>query len=243
MLPDRYTATFTLGAGDTGADGRIPMPLLARRAIELATAHANILGVGYDALQPRGLGWVLSRMSIEVVGNVTINASYSGTTWVESYNRRFSERNFAFADAAGTPVAWIRSIWGAIDHRTRTGGDIGVFAPDGLPLAPLPCPIEPTRRIGEIGTATLQSQYTPRYCDLDFNRHVTTVRIFDLILDQWPLTHYDRFAPARMDILFHHECLPGQNLTIRAATDGTRSLAEIVHDGVRMVGAAINWAE
>ena len=81
-----------LTAGESDAEGRMPLTLLTERLIENATEHANALGIGYADLLPLGIGWVLSRVSVEMTSWPAINEAYTVTTWIESYNRRFSER-------------------------------------------------------------------------------------------------------------------------------------------------------
>lgn len=82
------------------------------------------------------------------------------------------------------------------------------------------------------------------YCDIDFNRHVNTVRYIGLILDRWPLGHYDNNEIARFDIAFHHECHFGETVTLRTSTDDGRvSACELMLDGNRMVSANIVWRE
>lgn len=235
------TRTWFLPAGDTDAEGRIPLPLIARRVIELATEHANALGIGYAALVEKGIGWVLSRMSIEMYELPGINSYYTLRTWIESYNRRFSERNFEMTDADGRVIGHMRTVWAAIDFRRRTGADLSAVETVEIPISGRECPIGRTPRIAALAPNTAASTYTFRYCDLDFNRHVNTLKYIELILDQWPLEHYDEFEPARLDLLFHHECLHGQTVEVRRRTEGDVSSIDIQHEGVRAVAAAIRW--
>ena len=66
MTQDRFIHKFFLTAGECDAEGRMPLTRVAERIIEVATEHANALGIGYAALIKKNLGWVLSRLSIEM---------------------------------------------------------------------------------------------------------------------------------------------------------------------------------
>ena len=81
------TNTWFLTAGETDARSLMPITLMAARAIETATEHANALGIGYTELAEHRLGWVLARLSIEVLRYPGINETYSMSTWIEGYNR------------------------------------------------------------------------------------------------------------------------------------------------------------
>ena len=65
MTPE-FKQTFFLSAGETNAEQEISLPLLTSKIIDIATAHANSLGIGNPAMEARGCGWVLSRIAIEM---------------------------------------------------------------------------------------------------------------------------------------------------------------------------------
>ena len=45
-----YSQTFVLSAGECNPQGELSVPMLIERVIEVATAHANAWGVGYERL-------------------------------------------------------------------------------------------------------------------------------------------------------------------------------------------------
>lgn len=243
-----YSHHYQLTAGESDAEGRMPLTLVTERVIEVATEHANALGIGYDALIKNNVGWVLSRLAIEMRRYPRINDNYTLTSWIECYNRHFSERSFVMTDSAGNVMGHMRTVWCAMDFASRTLADLTTLERAAFPLSDLPCPISKTPRIPEPGDDAQTDVYRFRYRDLDFNRHVNTVRYLDLILNHWSLEHFDRMVPARFDIVFHHECRCGQEVTLRVA-DGPAncpgSVCSIVRndDGVKAVSARIFWQE
>lgn len=234
-----YSHRYLLTAGESDAEGRMPLTLVVERVIEVASEHANRLGIGYDALLAHGIGWVLSRISVEMSRYPAINKHYTFTTWIESYNRRFSERCFCITADSGEVLGYARTIWVAIDFKTRAAADLSVLGADAFVVADLPCPIERTPRLPALTSDDTCAQYTFGYRDIDFNRHVNTIRYLDLILNHWPLGHYDEYAPARFDILFHQECVYGEAVDLRFDDSG---ICEIVKDdGTRALAAHISW--
>lgn len=232
-----------LTAGESDARGLMPVTLLAERIIEVATEHANALGIGYAVLIEKNVGWVLSRLSMEVMRYPSINENYTVKTWIETYNRRFSERNFEMtATDTGEVLAYIRSVWVPMDFASRTVADLTAFTAEIEPAPEITCPIAKAPRIAPLGDA-VESFYTFRYCDIDFNRHVNTVRYIELILNQWPLEQYDKHCVARFDILFHHECCFGQEVAVRIASlsADTDACELVLPDASRAVAASIRW--
>lgn len=215
--PKHHKHSYILTAGESDAEGRMPLTLVTERIIEVATEHANALGIGYATLIKENIGWVLSRVSIEMLRYPAINEHYSLTTWIESYNRRFSERNFMLSDADGNVIGYARTVWVAMDFASRTVADLSRFGSELFVTDELPCPIDKAPRIPSLPEDCEREQYTFRYCDLDFNRHVNTVRYLDVILNHWSLEHHDTHAVKRLDIMFHHECHYGESAELRVA--------------------------
>lgn len=237
-----HTEHHRVTAGQCAAQGVIPVTLIVSRAIEAATAHANNLKIGYDDLRAKGLAWVLSRMGVEVTRYPGINEHYTVKTWIESWNRRFSERNFEFSDATGNRLALVRSVWAAIDVNQRSIGDLGLLDTSNVLPLDIPHDMEKIHKIpapGPDGTCTF---YPFRYTDIDFNRHVNSVRYLELILNQWDMEHYDRKAIKRLDIAYLAECRYGQTAEVRTELiTPDETVTSITREGIRAVAAKILW--
>lgn len=244
MKQQHHTHSYTLTAGESNAEGYMPLTLLVERIIEVATEHANNLNIGYATLIKSNIGWVLSRLSIEMESVPAINDSYTFTTWIESYNRHFSERNFAITGHDGKVYGYARTVWVAMDFATRTVADLSALERDAFPTANIACPMSKTPRIGALPAEAVTTEYTFKYCDLDFNRHVNTVRYIELMMNQWTLDHYDRCFASRFDILFHHECHFGEAVKLRHASDNNISDCEIINsEGIRAIASRFTWKE
>ncbi len=212
-----YEKSWFLTAGETNAQGHMPITLVASRAIEIATLHANSLNIGYSELHEHRLGWVLARLTIEIIRYPEINETYSMTTWIEGYNRYFSDRCFEMTDAEGHTIANIRSMWVAIDLNNRKMADLSELRSENFPVAEgRTCPVakcRPPQIAPEADTEI--AEYTFAYCDLDFNRHVNTVRYLDKVLNLRPLEAYDAALPMRLEASFERECHFGDKVTLR----------------------------
>ena len=67
---------------------------------------------------------------------------YSLSTWIESYNRHFSERNFEITDSEGNPIGYARTIWVVIDLSTRESQDISALQYIRENVSDKICPID-----------------------------------------------------------------------------------------------------
>lgn len=237
-----FSEQYFLTAGECNAEGWMPLTLLVSRLIETATNHANSLGIGYARLIELDLAWVLSRVSIEIDSLPGINDTYVLNTWIESTNRLFSERCFTITDLDGKVFASARTTWAAICITTRQAANPGVLGEVMFPSNPPVCEVKPAKRTPVILGNAESDTYTFRYCDLDLNRHVNTVRYVALILNHWGLDWYDRYKINRFDIAFHHECHFSETVSVRAVTDESLvSACELSLADRRMVSSNIIW--
>lgn len=202
----QYVNEFYLTASEVNAQEEMSLSRLVLLIIDTATAHANILGVGYASMMERNTSWVLSRLSIDIMRMPGVNRSYRLETWVESVNRIYSERLFELKDADSDEIiAWAHTTWMAIDMDSRRPTDLSR-------LSELVDVIN-DRTFGGVKGGKLQPvhdgaegyAYTFKVSDIDVNRHVTTRRYIDLITDVWPLDMYNDCRVSRFEIAFKHE--------------------------------------
>ena len=232
-IPVELTLTSFHSAAECNAQSEMSLPMLTQRLIDAATAHANVLGVGYADLVKDNIGWVLSRISVEMTRYPGINETYSITTWIEGLNRRFSARNFMITDASGNVMGYARSIWVAIDFSTRRPADISAMLGKIVPSDRI-CPIEPLPRLPEIESPERVVNHKFRFSDIDFNRHVNTCRYIETIINQWGVDFYDRNLITRFDIVFLSEIhfADDVEILIEPAADAAFNVAIAKSSGV-----------
>lgn len=241
--PKEYIHRYFLTAGECNAQKEMSISLLTQRVIEVATEHANILGVGYADLVKENHGWVLSRLTIEMKRFPALNENYSLTTWIEGFNRLYSERNMEVQDANGETIGYIRTIWVAIDFETRKPVDLSTISWLASTISDRPCPIEKQGRMRPITDADRSVPHRFRYCDIDFNRHVNSVKYIDLILNQWELEHYDSKSIERFEIIYQREAHYGDNVNVVIKQVENIADAEICDENGTITHAKITFID
>ena len=241
-----YTASWQLTAAECGPEQTMTPPLMVTRLIEVATLHANHLGIGYARLIVDGLAWVLSRVSLEMTRWPRVGEGYTLRTWVEGCNRLFSQRNMEITSTdSGEVLGYARTIWMAIDIERRVAGEIPSLDSLATVVSDRSCPIEPAPKLREPKAEEIvMSDYTFRYTDLDFNRHVNTVRYLELLIDQWPLPWHDSHSVRRLDMAFLHEAVYPQSVTVATASDPSdplRFTQQITGPDGPCMRAAFTW--
>lgn len=245
-----YSQTYFLSAGETNAEGRLSLPLLTSKIIDISTAHANALHVGNPDMADKGCGWVLSRLALEMERYPEVNETYCLSTWIESYNRHFSERIVEISDSEGHPTGYSRAIWMVLDYNSRESVGLehlpipaGLTRPDACPISRQGkhVPVLPADFSGEMPRGSIKANCKPfnyrfKYCDLDFYRHVNTVRYIELLLNRLTLEDFDTSEVNRMELAFMHEFHYGQDAVVLRADNDLKSYFSIYADDNRQPG-------
>lgn len=211
------------------------LPLLVSKLIDIATAHANSLGIGNPSMSDINAGWVLSRLTIEMQSYPKVDSNYTISTWVESTNRHFSQRAFKIASESGEVYGYARSIWMVMDTVNHTNVGLShLNFPAEIIDGTIP-PIETqARHIPIVASAedgvqsraylvasTAPFDYKFEYCDLDFYRHVNTVRYVNLLLNRFTLEEHDATFVERLELSFLHEATYGMETCVLRSDLGT----------------------
>lgn len=220
-----FTKSFFVSANEANAQQLLSPTVLTTNIIDIATAHANSLRVGNPDMADIGGGWVLSRLTIEMTRWPAADSEYSLTTWIESINRHFSERCFRIDDAEGNILGYARTVWMIIDRKHHVNLGLSHFDLSSLPVTGEGVPITRQGRHRPIvnDTDAVKNsiralcnpvKYTFKYCDIDFYRHVNTVRYLVLLLNQFTLEQMDSHRLYRLEFSFMHEARYGMTVDI-----------------------------
>lgn len=195
---------------------------LCNNILNVAGTDAQRKGFGVDVLGRKGHSWVLSRFAVEFDYRPEQFTSYDIATWISDYNRLMSTRNFTLTDGEGVEFGRAVSQWCMLDLATRQPLDMTTTADmHSQWMVDCPSPMERPRRVAapsEEGATTFLHRVA--YSDIDFNRHMNTLRYIDLMVDMLPIELFAEQRKIRMDINFLREARYGEVLTILCADRG-----------------------
>ncbi len=182
--------------------------------LEAAGEDAYKRGFGVDVLAERNLGWVLSRMYVELDYMPAEYCEFTLHTWISDYNRLASTRNFTLTDDEGRVFGRVMSQWCMLDFGSRMPADLSTIARmhDGAVVdAPSPC--ERPRRIAAVQSEPIACHKVV-YSDIDFNRHMNTMRYIDIVCDMLPIEELERLNAVRLNMNFMRESRYGDDLSL-----------------------------
>ena len=197
--------------------------------LNVAGTDAHRKGFGVEVLQGRSFTWVLSRLAVEVVRRPEQYADIEIDTWVNEFNRLTTTRNFRM-HASDELYAEGVSQWCVIDMESRSAVDLNIFkdiydkalVDETSPIA------APVRLRGIVPEKSMSRPVV--YSDIDFNRHVNTLRYVDLIFDTLPLDVIENGDKLRIDLHFLAEAVYGEVMQVGSIVEGNVWQFEITSD-------------
>ena len=221
---------------------RITLVALGGNILNIAGIDAHTKGFGVDALNKDNFSWVLSRIAFEFDYRPEEYVKYEIATWISDYGRMLSTRNFTLTDAAGNEFGRAVTQWAMIDLKSRSALDLSwVGDAHADAIVDAPSPTDKPRKIRDVDPAQT-AVHKVVYSDIDFNRHVNTMRYIEMMLDVLPIERFAEERPLRLDINFLKEARYGQTLSVALEERGSQTLVEIRSDaGAALCRGAFEW--
>ena len=233
---------FNVEPQDVDFTLRSTITALCNNVLNIAGVDARRNGFGVDELMKNNWSWVLSRMAVELDRMPEQFTGYSIRTWVNYDGRLLSSRNFVLTDDSGEVFGRVVTQWAMINFETRRPVDLTQLAANYTDV--LSDEQSPCERPHKLTAVAPEQTFEHRivYSDIDFNRHVNTMRYLDMMVDMLPIETFAEPRPVRMDLHFIKESVYGQTLTVGLQRQENVSLFEIKSDdGAVVCRASFEW--
>ena len=204
---------FTIQPQDVDFTLRASATSIINYMLNVAGADAHNKGFGVEVLQEQSVTWVLSRMAVEIERRPEQYRDIDIDTWVNDFNRLVSTRNFRMRCGDNVVASGV-SQWCMLNMESRQAVDMSPLK-DVYERAMVaePSPIAPPARLRPVEVEVVRSRKV-MYSDIDFNRHMNTLRYIDLMFDTLPLELIEQGSSMRLDIHFLAEARYGEEINI-----------------------------
>ena len=204
---------YPVNSNQVNAQKELPVSAMAAYLIDAASRHAEKWGFGFRHLIQNNHAWVLARLAFEVERYPQVDEVLTVETWVEGINKHFSTRNFRMLDQNLNIIGYGRSVWSVIDFNTRESVDLSCYGVIERLVQDSACPIERPGRIPPVKVEQGR-HYRVQVSDLDINRHMTSARYIDHLLDLFSLDKFDQNRVGRFEVQFLNEALYDENVVL-----------------------------
>ena len=241
----RLTEPFEAHSYAVDAFGQLSGPALSGWLQEAAGRHAERLGVGVEALQARGLTWVLARQAVVVDRPVDMGERAEVVTWPSGADRLSALRDFEVR-VDGEVRARAVTQWIVLDLATRKPVRPGSVLPLELvepmehvlpPLPGRPAAPEPPE---------VERPFATRYRDIDRNLHVTNASYVEWACEAIPAAIWGARRLRSFEAYFIAECLHGSRILSRSAAAGDGVFVHSVvreEDGKELARLRTAWVD
>jgi len=222
----RLKKKFQITSADTDMHSRLKISALANYLIQAAISSAEQLDFGFETLKKDNLFWVLNRLTIEVYRPLKWSEIAEVETWPKNLERIFYIRDFIVRDNQGDIVAKATSAWLSIDIKSKRpglfkGDKIKAFSAlnnlHALNYSPLK--LGPTQKDSAI-------QITPSYFDIDLNKHVTSTRYIDWMMDHFSLDFHKNNYPNHLSINYMKETMCNEKIDMGFESQASKNSFE-----------------
>ena len=111
--------TFTVRTYECQADGKVKINSLMQHLQEVASAHAEQLGFGYDWMNGINGYWVLSNLRVEITQLPKLNDEVTIETWPSGYTWAIATREFIGKDQSGRELFKASSEWMVLNKQNN----------------------------------------------------------------------------------------------------------------------------
>lgn len=205
---------FRITSAETDMFMRVRLGALVNLLIQSAINSAESLGFGFKNLKEQKLYWVLSRLTVEIYQPLYWNQEAEVETWPKSVEGLLYTRDYIIRDKHQNIIARATSGWLAIDTEAKKPKIIdGIHAEMFVHLRDKHGLSEPPEKLQ--ATSHGDSFHVQAgYFDFDLNKHVTSSRYIDWMMDTLPIDFHRLHYPKRLSVNFMKETLPGDALNL-----------------------------
>lgn len=221
----KYTTKITLYNSYFDLDENLTIKSILTIFQDIASIHAEEIGVGFSTMFEKHLFWVLSRVKFDILKMPKINQTVIVETWPHEKGKIDFDRDLKILSENGEILIIGTSKWCVIDSEKRT-----LQKTDNINYVG-ECLLE-CNYLGRFNKITLPNKepkyvfsYNVRLSDLDHNQHMNNTNYANLVFnasERRPYTHFE--------INYLNECLLNDEIVISTFIDD--DLSEYVFGSV-----------
>lgn len=202
-------------SADTDMYARLRLGGLVNLLVQAAIQSADSLGFGFGGIRDQQLFWVLSRLTIEIYKPLVWYNDVEIETWPKDIEGLLYLRDYILRDKDKNTVAKATSGWMAIDFEKKRPKRIdGLHSEMFIQLRNKRALVETPEKLKQYDEGEL-TEIVASYYDIDLNKHVTSTRYIDWMMDTFRPEFHQNNYPKRLAMNYLRETMPGETISLR----------------------------
>ena len=207
---------------------------------DIASEHAESLGIGGAALAEKGLFWLTVRTRVKVYSRPRMMQEATVQTWLGKFapGDLRTDRYYRLT-CGGRLVAEGRTEWSILrlaDNSVARMREVGM--PDVEIREETVCDAPFSRFRADFAEDNFSMEHIVRPSDVDMGQHMNNTAYVRTILDTFTVPELKALKPAELEICFRQPCFGGQALTVRRKAEEGGWLFAVEHSDGKQAALA-----
>lgn len=213
-MAETYRKQMIVCTSHCGADAKMNIPSTFQVFQDIASEHADCMGIGFEGMGKNHTFWVTVRTRVHFYRRPGISRRVDVETWPLAPGKVRCDRCYRMTEGE-TLLAEGKTEWCVIN--TQTGASCAlddVFAAD-IEYSQERLLDTPYARFKHNFTDDDQvCSYTVRTSDIDVGRHMNNVAYLRMLCDSFSVAELEEMNVSEMEIMFLSPCFEGDTLSI-----------------------------
>ncbi len=210
-----YEKEFPIVPSVCDAGGHLSYPAAFSCFMDIASQHAEALGVGYEDLLSRGLFWLTVKTKIVFLRRPSLGEITRLSTWPEAPGRIRCNRSYEMRKV-DERLLYGRTEWAVVEIGTQRMIPASEVYPDGIRFPPISVCDEPFRHMpDQFDGIEPYAQYTVRSTDIDVGGHMNNAAYLNAMMGTFSGQELSAKPIRSIDALFRAPCFEGDKLIWR----------------------------
>ena len=229
---DWYSVPATILVSQCDAGGRLRIDRAFDLFQDIASLHAEALGVGMGPMSERGLFWLTVRTKVRFVRRPRIMEAVTVSTRPIAPQAQRCLREYRVQKDGETLIEG-RTEWAVMDIAAGRPAPMAEVFPEGMTFPEAPDYADPFLRVaGSLANAGVLGEHKVRSTDVDVGGHMNNVAYLRALLGLIPTQALKAMGPREAEAVFLSPCFEGETLTFRTREkDGAHEYAAFRPDG------------
>lgn len=174
-MNNSYSEKIRVIIGNSDSTLHLSLPAAMTYFMDIATVHAQALGIGYGAMEKKNLVWITTKTMVDMYKAPGFLREAEVSTWVEGQKNGRSYRDYAIRDEKGNLLVAGKTEWTALDINKRLPVPADDVVPKNLDKKDSVCARDFRMINHDFSDAAVLGTYKVRSIDVDFIGHMNNI--------------------------------------------------------------------
>jgi len=215
MLDLSLSTKYKVNSAETDMFGRLRLGAFVNLLIQSAIKSADKLGFGWNEMSKQNLFWVLNRLTLQIEQIPSWYDRITIETWPKDIHKILYLRDYIIRDGDENIIARATTAWLALDSVSRRPKHVSTDSIGHFTLLKGKHSIKelPEKLLPVTPNDIRQIQST--YFDIDLNKHVTSTRYIDWMMDSFPQDFHENAYPRLLSVNYMKETRLTDTISLR----------------------------